>query len=314
MKAFEHTDTYFNRILNEIYEKSPLQKKRIQTYLASRTEKYFTAAEQFSRDYLSYIEFVKIPLSYVVDAYLQLCSDALKCQKYFMKTGKYPLEFAADVYDELYNDPVRMRSHMIGLALSQFLWPSHYEMHLLFDTALADRAATVKTYLEIGPGHGLYLRKAIARLNLNTRFTAVDISSESIGITRSLLQFFNPECTAIDYITQDMLKLDFPDGYDFITMGEVLEHVNYPDKLLTKLCSLLRPSGRSFISTCVNAPSIDHVYHFKSVEQIRDMAESCGLEILDERILPVDNLPLEQIIEMKLTINWCAVVKKTGDT
>jgi hypothetical protein len=51
------------------------------------------------------------------------------------------------------------------------------------------------------------------------------------------------------------------------------------------------------------------VYHFKSVEEIRELFNRCNLEIIEERILPVEDLPMDEIIKHKITINYCAIVK-----
>jgi hypothetical protein len=93
-------------------------------------------------------------------------------------------------------------------------------------------------------------------------------------------------------------------------MGEVLEHVNHPSFLLKRLRLLLAKNGKAFVSTCVNCPAIDHIYHFKSIEEIRIMLRDCGLKIIDEKVLPVENLPMEEIIEQKITINYCAIIEK----
>ena len=93
-------------------------------------------------------------------------------------------------------------------------------------------------------------------------------------------------------------------------MGEVLEHVDEPLKLLNKFEYLLSDAGQGFISTCVDCPTIDHVYHFKSIDQIRDMISDSKLSIYSEKILPVENLPMEEIIEKKITINYCAIVRR----
>jgi 2-polyprenyl-3-methyl-5-hydroxy-6-metoxy-1,4-benzoquinol methylase len=94
-------------------------------------------------------------------------------------------------------------------------------------------------------------------------------------------------------------------------MGEVIEHVNFPDKLLKKLEQLLSINGIGFISTCVDCPAIDHVYHFKSIEEIRKLIKDCNLEIIEEKILPVEDLPIEEIIQRKITINYCAIVRSS---
>lgn len=103
----------------------------------------------------------------------------------------------------------------------------------------------------------------------------------------------------IKYIIMDMLDYNTNKRLDFITMGEVLEHVNYPEILLSKFNKLLSDNGHGFISTCVNCPTIDHVYHYKCVNNIREMLNNNGLIIKDELILPVEDLPIEEIIKKK---------------
>ena len=55
---------------------------------------------------------------------------------------------------------------------------------------------------------------------------------------------------------------------------------------------------------------IDHVYHFKSVGEIQQMIQNNGLIIVDELILPVEDLPMEEIVAKKITINYCAIVRR----
>ena len=106
------------------------------------------------------------------------------------------------------------------------------------------------------------------------------------------------------------MNLDLDSEYDFIVMGEVLEHVEKPKMLLNKVYKLLNNNGKAFLSTCVNCPMIDHVYHFKTVDDIRDLFNECGLVIETEKILPVEDLPMKDIVKQKITINYAAIVKK----
>ena len=300
---------YFNQILELVYKKSPLQKKKLENYLASCDESFFSAAEKFSIDYIGYLESQNISVEYAVDAYLTMCGNMLKSQIYFMKTGKYPLDQQHKAFEDVYNNEKEMKSYMVGLAISQFLWSTHYDMISFFKDTLKENDDVISSYLEIGPGHGLYLREAMKYLNNDVKIVAVDISQVSIEMTQSMMAYFySDHFSKIKYHNIDMLDLALSDKYDFITMGEVLEHVNYPDKLLCKLKDLLSAEGRAFISTCVNCPTIDHVYHFKSVDEIRGEIDDCGLIIKDEKVLPVEILPLKEIEEKKITINYCAIL------
>jgi len=234
----------------------------------------------------------------------------MKCQVEFTKTGKYPAICSDYNSKSFYHNEKEMKSYMIGLAISQFLWETHYLIYRFFSEHIKEHSHQIHSYIEIGPGHGLFLHKALDCLNEEARVTVVDISPVSIHIAKSIIKHFRHRQKDIKYHTIDMLQLSLEEAYDFITMGEVLEHVYYPEKLLMKLKQLMSPKGTAFISTCVNGPAIDHVYHFKAVDEIRDMIQVGGLAIEKERILPVEDLPMKEIEEKKITINYCAVLKK----
>jgi 2-polyprenyl-3-methyl-5-hydroxy-6-metoxy-1,4-benzoquinol methylase len=302
-------NTNFNKILELVYSKSPLQKKKLEKYLSKKDKLFFESAENFAQEYSSYLKSQGMSIEYAVDAYLKMCKDMIKSQISFMKTGKYPMLDAEKAFEQVYNDRNEMTSFMIGLGISQYLWSSHYEMYQFLRKNLISERENIKNYLEIGPGHGIFLKDAITILGEQNNFLAVDISEASINITNSILKHLlkrNP----VEYITMDILKFDSDRKMDFITMGEVLEHVNYPDKLLTKFSNMLSENGRGFISTCVNCPTIDHVCHFKCVAEIRELLTRNGLVIMEELVLPVEDLPMEEIIEKKITINYCAIVSK----
>ena len=122
--------TKFNELIEIIYRKSPLQKKKLAKYLDQQDKQFFKSAEDFATDYSSYLNSQKIPIEYAVNAYLKMCNDMLKCQVFFMKNGKYPLEGNAKLaFDNVYNNDVEMKSLVIALAMSQFLWSTHYKMY-----------------------------------------------------------------------------------------------------------------------------------------------------------------------------------------
>jgi 2-polyprenyl-3-methyl-5-hydroxy-6-metoxy-1,4-benzoquinol methylase len=302
----------FNTFLNTIFEKSPLQKKRISSFISSIGGEYLQEAEEFALQYATYLERQNIPISSAVEYYIKMCRDMVNSQLTFMRTGKYPRADADEAYDDIYDNENEMKSYMIGLALSQFLWPTHYEMYTFLKSYLQKYAFQISKYLEIGPGHGLFLKAAIDLIdNQNSDFTAIDISQTSIDITKSIIEhFFDKRPTKVEYHVVNMLDVKLSNQYDFITMGEVLEHVNHPDLLLIKLRQLLSENGRAFISTCVDCPTIDHVYHFESIKQIQNMIQDCDLRVIDEKVLPVESLPMEEIVRRKITINYCAIIER----
>ena len=300
----------FFKIVDAVIAKSPFQKKKLDQYLSTMDAQFYSRAEEFASDYGRYLISQGIPFDYAIGAYLDMCKSMLKCQIEFMKTGAYSLNDHNQAFDEVYSNPDFMKSYMIALALSQFLWSTHYKIYLDFERSIRDNATSINSYLEIGPGHGLYLRMAIQYLKPEAGIHAVDISPVSIGITKSIISCFYPKISNVIFWTGDILAYEAPTRYDFITMGEVLEHVNAPHQLLSKLVTLLSNSGKAFVTTSINSPAVDHVYHFKCVEDVRNMISSSGLKIITEQVLPVEDLPMEEIVSRRITINYSAEVKR----
>jgi SAM-dependent methyltransferase len=302
----------FQTLVDLVCKKSPLQKKKLAGYLLAQDSEFFSEAEQFAARYRTFLDAQGISIEEAVNAYLKMCSDMMRCQVAFMRTGRYPTLDAASATEHVYHNPREMVSYMIGLAISQFLWETHRAMFQFFSRNIHACAANIQSYLEIGPGHGLFLDRALADLRPSTAVTVVDISPTSMQITRSIMEHFRPEARSIKYENADILDLPINETFDFITMGEVLEHVDVPDTLLKKLHLLLSPEGRAFISTCANCPALDHVYQFNNVGEIREMIRTCGLDIEEDAALPVEKLPMTEIVEKKITINYCAMVKRHG--
>ena len=300
----------FSQLVAAVMARSPLQKKRLQRHLAAMDATFFAEAEEFARSYSAYLSHCDIPLSYAVEAYIAMCNSMLKYQVDFIKTGAYPARGCRQVQQQIYQDPEQMRAYLIALALSQFLWPSHYRSYRFFSKAIATAAVKVRHYLEIGPGHGLLLNRAIACLPATAGVTVVDISPVAMAVTRSISKYFWPHRGDINYQIGDILDLSLGQCYDFITMGEVLEHVSTPASLLAKLADLLAPDGAAFVSTCVNCPAIDHLYQFPSIDAIRALIAAAGLIIRAEEVLPVEDLPLDQAMARKMTVNYCSLLQR----
>lgn len=268
-----------------VYQKSPLQKKMISTFLAGRDPLYWERANRFADILLPVAEQLGIEPEYIADSYLKVCHEMLVEQIKFRRTGKYSRTQAAEAYKDVYKSKKVMEAYMLGAALSQFFWPNHYAMFNFFITE-SGKLRNVKKYLEVGPGHGLYLVESLKRFE-QASFLAVDLSPISIQLAETVTNAFVPG-RACQFMEKDVSSFDpDKDRFDFIVMGEVLEHLDCPVLVLNKLRSLLSPGGHLFMSTCSNCPAIDHVYHFKNVDQIREMISCVGLEIVSEIALTV---------------------------
>jgi SAM-dependent methyltransferase len=298
----------FDSLVSLVGRRSPLQKKKLDAYLARQDDQFRQDAEDFATRYGEFLQSRGISLEQSVDAYLKLCNTMLRCQIDFMRTGRYPTADAATAAVEVYSDSKQMLPYMVGLAISQYLWETHRAIFQFFAEELRRRHGRVRSYLEIGPGHGLFLDRALNELGNDVAATAVDISPTSIDITRAIMEFFRPAARNVTYRTGDIMTLDLPGRFDFITIGEVLEHVDAPGKLLDKIRALLAPGGVAFVSTCANCPAVDHVYQFNNVGEIRALLTGSGLRIERDAALPAERLPMDEVIKRRITVNYCAMV------
>src|SRR5262245_6851908 len=61
-----------------------------------------------------------------VDGYAEFCTDALRAQVYFEKTGRYKASNYAEVARECYHSADYMeRRYLPGQYLSHYIWPHH---------------------------------------------------------------------------------------------------------------------------------------------------------------------------------------------
>ena len=300
----------FKEIVSKVVETSHLQKKKIINFHKKVDNFYFNKAEKFSLNFKKYLSSQQANIETATKAYLKMCADMMISHLYFYKYNKYPLDDQKSAFEKVYDNVSEMKSYVYGIALSQFLWPTHYSMYSFFQNEIKKKELEIDNYLEIGCGHGLFLLEAINRFEDKINYEIVDISKTSIDITKSIIDFNVKKKLNIQYKLQDVLKYETKKKFDFIEMGEVLEHVDLPGKLLKKIKNLLEDDGKIFLSTCVDCPTIDHVYHFKSVKEIEDLIKSSGLTIKNRLVLPVEDLPMKEIIKRKITINYCALLSK----
>lgn len=299
----------FNKFVQNVFLKSPMQKKRILKHFAKRDDLFWQRAEKFAKGFMNYLTEVGITLDDAIDTYLKVCKDMLVEQTRFARTGVYSRQSAEEVDKTVYSNPDIMSYHMHGIAISQFLWPNHYAMYDFFCQEVTTVKNMVQSYLEIGAGHGLFLSKALDTFK-NASFSVIDISEVSINMAHKIIHHMSKYSDNVQFQHQNVMTLDDKLTFDFITMGEVLEHVENPKSLLDKVYKLLKPKGRAYISTCCNCPTIDHVYLFKNVKEIRVLFAEAGLHINREIILPVETISKGSDKFERTEINYAVIVER----
>src|SRR5262245_31196927 len=225
-----------------------------------------------------------VDVAYLATCYLTLVEDTLEEQLFFNRHQRYRHSTFAEVADHVYHDGAYMNRYMYGLAISTFVWPNHVQMARYFRARLPrDRGGR---YLEVGPGHG-YLFLTAMRLSRFDEFLGVDLSAASIAQTAAIVDFFCPgrrvRLEQHDFFEAGALE---PGQFDAIVAGEVLEHVEQPAALLRRIAELVAPDAFIFVTTCVNAPAIDHIYLWRSTDELEMMIEENGLRLVDALRLP----------------------------
>ena len=293
-------------LIDHILEENPMHNSFIQNALSHVTDEELAVLNT----YLDFCQSKGQSLAYMADSYLTIVGDTFREQLYFMKHKEYRHKSYADVAGHVYDDKDYMNKYMYGLAITSFLWPNHLDMGRLFvDTVPRERNGK---YLDIGPGHGYYLMKAM-ELGSFDEFLGIDISEASINQTQAILDHFKPEfkerfeLRLMDFLDATELEAG---SFDAIVMGEVLEHVEQPDVFLKRIAELAKDDAYIYVTTCINAPAVDHIFLWRSTDELEKMIEGTGLKIKTPLRLPYEGKTLEESQAAELSINVAYVLEK----
>lgn len=291
-------------IIKHIEEVNPVHAKKIKKNFKNQDQEYLDKANSFFKDYVSFAHDCGKDLEFGINSYLRFISDITQEYLFLLKTGKYSSKSFEEVNKKVYNNPEVMEYCIHGLLLSQYLWVHHNDIFIFFKKNLVNYLNKVESYLEVGAGHGLYISEAIDALKKGVNFDIVDLSPTSIDLAKKFIKN-----NKVNYILSDIFDYKPQKKYDFITMGEVLEHVENPIALMEGVKSLLNEDGCLFMTTPANAPSIDHIYLFNNADEIREIIELSGFEIINEYAEYVEDVSKEIAEKHKITLMYGAFLK-----
>lgn len=293
-------------IINRIADANPVSAKKLRKNYKKFSAQHVKDAEEFLELYSLYLNSISKNIDYAVECYLKMTGDMFLERMRFLETGEYSNKLYKDVNEKIYSNPDIMDYHMHGLAIGQFLWPDQYIRYRFFSDNLL-KYEPVRNYLEIGGGHGLYLREAVKQLGEKCDFTVIDISRSSLNICENM----SPERN-VKFILKDIFEYHDSDKFDFITVGEVIEHLEDPLKLLDKMHSILNDNGTVYLTTPVNAPMIDHIYLFRNVNEIKELLNKADFKIVEDVQAYSEDLPEELAIEHKIPLMYACFLKKNN--
>lgn len=294
----------FSMLIEAILARMPGHAKFISSALETLSESEIAEAGDYIGHLLEHND-----KEFLVDCYKTIVDDTLECQIEFLRSGQYRHATFAEVANSVYFDNDYMKRYMIGLALSTFFWPNHTMIRRFFSQTLP--LSESGRYLEIGPGHGFFLLQAMRRCKYD-KFVGVDISPASIALIDSIVKDVLPDRRKdLDLFEMDFLGKSGLDGhFDAIVMGEVLEHVEKPGAFLHRIAELAAPSAHIFITTCINAPAVDHIFLFRTAGEIEGLFSEAGLTIRDHIHVPHPGYNLKRCIALNLPINVAYVLSK----
>jgi 2-polyprenyl-3-methyl-5-hydroxy-6-metoxy-1,4-benzoquinol methylase len=266
-------------------------------------------AEHLSQ-YLEFCLSSGCDIEYLAECYLTIVEDTLREQIYFRRHNNYRYKSFSEVADKVYFDAPYMAKYMYGLAITMFLWPNHVAMARFFVRSLPSQQSG--KYLEIGPGHGYFLMRAMQNSKYQ-HFYGLDISQTSIDQTATIVNHFMPEMEqslelrCMDFLAAQELR---PNEFDAIVMGEVLEHVEAPTAFLERIADIAKPDAHIFVTTCINAPAVDHIYLWRHPADLEKMIEGCGLDIVEALHLPYAGKTVDECVVENLAVNVAYVLAK----
>lgn len=234
--------------------------------------------------------------------YKWMCEILNEEEIYFRRNGSYRLSTFEQAYASVYGDDIYMARYVHGLLLSQVLWWNHAQTFDYYRTRFLATASPGSDHLEVGPGHGLALYFAATDPRMAT-VTGWEISNAGIESTQHCLDLFGV-ADRVALVQQSVLEPNVvPDAFDSILISEVLEHLERPDVALHTLGKALRPAGRLMINVPINSPAPDHIYLWRSPEEIKRFVEDCGWEVIDATYFPLTGYTLKAALRYECTIS-----------
>jgi polyprenyldihydroxybenzoate methyltransferase/3-demethylubiquinol 3-O-methyltransferase len=119
------------------------------------------------------------------------------------------------------------------------------------DAPSANRRRDNLTYLDIGCGGGIFAESA-ARLPTTSSVTAIDPTPSVLAVARAHARKDPALRNKLSYRQTSIEGLDVPaegQGYDVVSVFEVIEHIDDPAAFLDKVRPFVRPGGWLVMST-----------------------------------------------------------------
>ena len=248
-------------------------------------------------------------VEHLADCYLRFVEDIMEEQFYFIRNKSYRYTRSSEVNAFFYQNPEYMEYYMKGLAVSTYLMEPHRQCREWFQDKISAKYNRGGVYLDVGVGHGEYFVLAANHTDYE-KYLGVDISPTCVQLCREMVeQRVSDKTKHIEVEEQDFFTYDGP-SCDAVILGEILEHVEAPEKFLQKVYEITNEDSFIYVATVVNCPQKDHIYLFRTVEEIEDIYRQAGFAVADRLLCPTNGYTLEKAVRKKTAIITAYILKK----
>lgn len=239
-------------------------------------------------------------LDLFIDGYEFICQIQKEEELYFRRNKAYRLTSFQQALDEIYSNREYMAAYMRGLLVTQLFWTNHTRSISFYTERFLGELSAGAELLEIGPGHGLLLARAVQRLG-HGKVTGWDVSESSLSHTREALAALDVH-DGFDLQARNLFDSQ-EERFDAVVFSEVLEHLEDPKGALAAIRTVIKPGGRLFLNVPINSPAPDHIFLLRSPEETFELVEGQGFKILETGCFPATNYTMEQATKHALTIS-----------
>ncbi|WP_136661019.1 methyltransferase domain-containing protein [Nitratireductor sp. XY-223] len=219
--------------------------------------------------------------TWAVRGFQRLGSTILREEVAFKQTGQYSasVEELQALKDDFYSNPEVMEGYyLVGLYCTYFLWPHHYRLLKFYREAfLSPPHDPQGLVMEWGPGHGLLSVEALGRW-ADSPSLLIDLSPQSLQFSEAVLGASGAG-ERVETRLEDVLAVPSLPQASRIVCGELLEHVPDPKALVGRIKESLQPGGLAFLTGAINAPQPDHIFLFRSEDELLRLVEEGGLDV-----------------------------------
>lgn len=67
--------------------------------------------------------------------------------------------------------------------------------------------------------------------------------------------------------------------------------------------------GKAYVSTVINAPAVDHIYLFRSIEDVLSLVYESGLSVAEYACYTEQDVEIERAIKNKMAINIAMILE-----